>query len=78
MWRNELQVCKVLYTDFNIEMLLERNGARARWWLICVYVSSEDQISEKQWKIIEDRKSLWGQNWVLTGDMNDILSNDEK
>lgn len=47
MWRNELQVCKVLYTDFNIEMLLERNGARARWWLICVYVSSEDQIREK-------------------------------
>ncbi|XP_027182377.1 uncharacterized protein LOC113780798 [Coffea eugenioides] len=78
LWRNELQICKVLYTDFTIELLMERTGARARWWLICVYASSEDQIREKQWKVIEGRKSLWGQNWVLAGDMNDILSNDEK
>ena len=78
MWRNDLKVCQILCTDFTIKVLLEKTGARDRWWLICLYASSEDLLREKQWRIIEDRMSGWGQKWVLAGDMNDILSNDEK
>ena len=47
MWRNDLKVCQILCTDFTIEVLLEKTGARDMWWLICLYASSEDLHREK-------------------------------
>ena len=46
--------------------------------LIGIYANTNDQIREQQWKTIENRTAVWGMNWMRAGDMNDILSNDEK
>ena len=46
--------------------------------LIGIYANTNDQIREQQWKTIENRTAVWGMNWMGAGDMNDILSNDEK
>nr|XP_027062801.1 uncharacterized protein LOC113689183 [Coffea arabica] len=33
---------------------------------------------EALWKVLTVRKQLWGDKWLLAGDFNDILSNEEK
>ena len=78
MWKKELSIGKVLFTDFTIELQIKGIGGKAQWWLICVYASSNEAVREKQWKNISQRKVLWGRNWVLAGDMNDLVNNDEK
>ncbi|XP_027148760.1 uncharacterized protein LOC113749274 [Coffea eugenioides] len=78
MWRKDVQIKRVLYTDFTIELCIEDLSRKISWWLVCIYANVDDAIREKQWKIIESRRALWGNRWLLAGDMNDILSNDEK
>ncbi|KAL3502870.1 hypothetical protein ACH5RR_037319 [Cinchona calisaya] len=43
-----------------------------------VYDSSEDMIRMQQWEIIRNRSYLWGKEWMITSDFNDIVLNDEK
>ena len=71
MWKKELSIGKVLFTDFTIELQIKGTYGKAQWWLICGYASSNKAVRGKQWKIITKRKVLWGKNWVLAGDMND-------
>ena len=65
-------------TYFIIELLIDEQSKKTKWWCICIYASSKDIIREEQWKVIERKKNIWGENWVLAGDMNDILSNMKK
>ncbi|XP_071933018.1 uncharacterized protein [Coffea arabica] len=48
------------------------------WWIIGIYASTDDQIRRNQWEVVERRKELWGPGWMITGDFNDIISNQEK
>ena len=45
---------------------------------VCVYANSDDNIRRIQWDIMTQRKLSWGNNWIILGDMNDIISNKEK
>ena len=48
------------------------------WWFVGIYASCVDNIRKNQWKIIENRKRMWGSRWIIVGDFNDIRSNEEK
>ena len=78
LWRRDLVVKRVLFTDFTIELNVEGKGTEEDWWFVGIYASSNDQLREQQWKTIEHRANIWGRNWILAGDMNDLLSSGEK
>ena len=48
------------------------------WWFIGLYASCDVVIRKEQWRVVKDRSRLWGDKWIITGDFNDITSNDEK
>mgnify|MGYP004703452751 FL=1 len=74
----ELQVKKVLFTSFTIELLIEDNEAKIDWWCICAYASSDAGMRRVQWKVLTRRSIMWGKYWAIMGDLNDITSNGEK
>ena len=78
MWSNEVQVMDVVTTAFTVEVHIMESEANVDWWFIGIYASTDDQIRRNQWEVIERRKVLWGQRWLISGDFNDIASNDEK
>ena len=78
LWKRELQVNKVLFTSFTIELLIEDNEAKIDWWCICTYASSSVGVRREQWKVATRRSILWGKYWAIMGDLNDIISNNEK
>ncbi|XP_027166019.1 uncharacterized protein LOC113765985 [Coffea eugenioides] len=41
-------------------------------------MSCDANIRKHQWKVLTVRQQLWGDKWLLAGDFNDILSNEEK
>ncbi|XP_071918974.1 uncharacterized protein [Coffea arabica] len=78
IWRKDLEVKRVLFTDFTIEWNVEGKGTEEDWWFVGIYASSSYQLREQQWKTIEHRTNIWGRNWILAGNMNDLLSSGEK
>ena len=50
MWKKELSIGKVLFTDFTIELQIKGIGGKAQWWLICVYASSNEAVRENNGK----------------------------
>ncbi|XP_071918969.1 uncharacterized protein [Coffea arabica] len=78
IWRKDLVVKRVLFIDFTIELNVEGKGTEEDWWFVGIYASSSDQLREQQWKTIEHRTNIWGRNWILASDMNDLLSSGEK
>lgn len=78
LWKEEIKISKILVTTFTIEALVEDQESKSKWWLVGVYASYDSQIRKQQWRIIRDRKKLWGENWIIAGDFNDIVSNEEK
>ena len=78
MWNNEVKVLDVLTTAFTMEVHIMDNETNMDWWFIGIYASTDDQIRRNQWKVIERRKVLQGQRWLISGDFNDITSNEEK
>ncbi|XP_027102977.1 uncharacterized protein [Coffea arabica] len=77
-WKKELQVKKVLFSSFTIELLIEDREVGGEWWCVCVYASADVRIRKEQWKVIARRSCLWGEAWAIMGDLNDITSNNEK
>lgn len=48
------------------------------WRLVNVYFSTIDSERRKQWDFFVQYKSCLGDDWVIWGDMNDIVCSDEK
>lgn len=76
MWRNELSIEK--FTDFTIEVKFPADSGKQPWWCICIDGTPDSKIRQRQWQILTDRRKFWNGNRVYTGDLNDIISNDEK
>lgn len=77
-WKEEGLIKKVETTTFTMEVLVEEAADKTRWWCIGIYASTDSRIKRQQWAVIKRRKRLWGDNWILIGDFNDIASNVEK
>ena len=77
-WNIEVKVVQVQHTAFTIEAHIEDQINNCDWWMIGIYASCDDSIRRQQWSVIQRRKHLWGSNWMIAGDFNDIFSNEEK
>lgn len=64
--------------DFCVEMRIACEGEKTEVWLIFVYGSTDYKERQEQWNFLNARKQMWGKNWVLGGEFNDIRSKEEK
>ena len=78
MWKDEVKIKEILKTAFTIEAHVEDFETKTAWLFIGIYASYDKLTKKSQWKVIQDRKQLWGGRWIIAGDFNDILSNKEK
>ncbi|XP_027096192.1 uncharacterized protein [Coffea arabica] len=78
LWKDEVKILEVLTTAFTIEAHVEDAEVNSDWWFIGIYASCDNQIRKQQWQVIERLKRLWGERWLIAGDFNDIVSNEEK
>lgn len=60
--------------DFCIELRLECEGENADVWLNFMCGSTDVNERQEQWDFLKARKQIWGTNWVMGGDFNDIRS----
>ena len=77
-WNKDVEVKQVVTTALTIEALVLDPDKQIEWWFIGVYMSCDPIIRRQQWNVLTRRKQLWGDKWLLAGDFNDILSNEEK
>nr|XP_027122295.1 uncharacterized protein LOC113739247 [Coffea arabica] len=77
-WNHDIQVRKMVTTALTIEALVIDPDTQVEWWFIGVYMSCDANIRKEQWKVLTLRQQLWGDKWLLAGDFNDILFNEEK
>ena len=77
-WNNDIEVREVVTTALTIEALVFYPELQIDWWFISVYMSCDANIRKQQWKVLTARRQLWGDKWLLAGDFNDILTNEEK
>ncbi|XP_027067676.1 uncharacterized protein [Coffea arabica] len=78
LWSNEIKVTKVIGTSFTIEAKIEDEEKKESWWFIGIYASCDYLIRRGQWEVIGRRKAGWGKKWIIIGEFNDIVSNEEK
>ena len=64
--------------NFYIAACIMDLEARYEWCFIGVYASPKDGIRKMQWKDLERKINGWGEKWIMAGDFNDIVSNDDK
>ena len=77
-WNKEIKIKEIKSSTFTIEVLIEDEEVNQEWWLIGIYASCDSQIRKGQWEVISRRKELWGENWIILGDFNNLCSNEEK
>ena len=78
MWRREVKMVQVLQSAFTLESHLNDQESQQDWWFIGLYASCDALSRKEHWKVIKERSKLWGDKWIIAGDFNDIISNDEK
>ncbi|XP_071916194.1 uncharacterized protein [Coffea arabica] len=77
-WKEKTQVLEVNLTAFIIEVRIEDTDKQCDWWFIGVYASCNAQIRKEQWRVLRGKNRLWGDRFMIAGDFNDIVSNEEK
>ncbi|XP_071914130.1 uncharacterized protein [Coffea arabica] len=78
LWKEETLILEVNQTAFTIEGRIKDDDYHCDWWFIGIYASCDDQIRKEQWRVLRDRRRLWGDRFMIAGDFNDIVSNEEK
>lgn len=66
---DEEGIKQVLVTAFTLEILIEDKIKNMQWWCIAIYASTDCKIRKEQWKVISRRRSLWGNNVIILGDL---------
>lgn len=77
-WGSEVTVHQIYSTDYSIEVEVESTDTNGRVWAIFIYASIREKVRAKQWQELWTRHSMWGDNWILGGDLNDIRTPEEK
>ncbi|XP_071939954.1 uncharacterized protein [Coffea arabica] len=77
-WNNAVTIDHLSHTDWYILACITDKEVNSQWWLMCVHASTDSNIRKEQWKHIAEWKKGWGEEWVMVGDFNDLLSNGEK
>lgn len=78
LWKQDLKVRLVRKSSFFIELLITDDESGQEWHLVNLYASTHDGIRKGQWdELLRYRQQSSG-DWVLWGDFNDLLWEDEK
>ncbi|XP_071924745.1 uncharacterized protein [Coffea arabica] len=77
-WTKDTHILEVNTTAFTIEAKIEDIDTQITWWFVGLYASYDQMIKREQWRVLSRRKRLWGARYLIAGDFNDILSNEEK
>ena len=77
-WKQEVKIIEIHKRAFTIEAHIVDHSQHTDWWLIGIYASCDVATRKNQWKVLNERKRLWGQRWIVAGDFNDIVSNEEQ
>ncbi|GER55493.1 DNAse I-like superfamily protein [Striga asiatica] len=73
-----MEVNQIVGNEFCVQMEAKGAGIEDWSWMVFVYMSTDRRERSRQWEFLEQRKSSWGDGWVIAGDWNDLVSNDEK
>lgn len=76
-WSNRVDIKHIWMNDFCIEVKIECQGENVEIWLIFVYRSTDSKERQEQWNFLREMKQMWGKNWVIGGDCNDIRSKEK-
>ncbi|KAH7853523.1 hypothetical protein Vadar_003559 [Vaccinium darrowii] len=61
-----------------IDVKIQETDGGSSWRLINVYFSSRVEVRRAQWDVFVQYKNCLGEDWAIWGDMNNIVSIDEK
>lgn len=78
LWKGDVGVQQVFKTNCSIEVQISEGMGGKTWWLVCIYASTNRIMRRAQWEMLSSRKGLWGSDWMIAGDFNDIASQAEK
>lgn len=57
---------------------MEGEGFDGKCWIIFIYTIANTNTKRIQWDILEMKRGTWRKRWILGGDFNEILSQDDK
>lgn len=70
VWGEKVSICRIIKSDFCIELEIECEGVEGRMWIIFIYASAIDQVRREQWEILKVKRDSWGKKWIMGGDFN--------
>ncbi|KAG5521808.1 hypothetical protein RHGRI_034138 [Rhododendron griersonianum] len=77
-WKGTTTVTLEKMCSWFIDVRIFDVALNKSWRLVNVYFSPNDAVRRTQWDFFMRYKSCLGDDWVLWGDMNDILCSEEK
>lgn len=77
-WGEHVKVYKVIKSDYCIEVDVEGAGDEGRCWVIFLYASTDSNIRKEQWEMLKEKRKTWGKRWILGGNFNEIVSQEDK
>ncbi|KAF7151640.1 hypothetical protein RHSIM_Rhsim02G0183800 [Rhododendron simsii] len=77
-WKGKSSVTLVKMCSWFNDVRIFYEVLNKSWRLVNVYFSPVDNERRKQWDFFVNYKSCLGDDWVIWGDMNDIMCSDEK
>lgn len=66
-WENNVAVSQIVMNEFSMELEIEGKDFQGKWWVIFVYLSTEDNVRKRQWEALKQRKRFWVQRWIIGG-----------
>ncbi|KAH7862199.1 hypothetical protein Vadar_001358 [Vaccinium darrowii] len=77
-WKGTNTVKVMRVCSWFIDIQVNAQSGTNSWRLVNVYFSSRPKVRKDQWEAFLHYKQCLGEDWVLWGDMNCIISSDEK
>lgn len=77
-WSERVEIKHQWTNEFCVELRIKYENESTDTWVMFVYRSTYVKERHQQWEFLKNRKYIWGSNWVIGGDFNDIKSRDRK
>lgn len=66
-WGDNVAVSQIVMNEFHMELEIEGKDFERKWWVIFVYLSTEDNVKKRQWEVLKQMKRFWGNNGSYEG-----------
>lgn len=77
-WQEEVIIHQIEQNEFYLEVKVDELETKQRLWIIFLHASTEEMLRKEQWEELIDKKTQWGENWIIGGDFNDVRIVEEK